>query len=720
MDDGTVIILDCGTGVRQLGMELANEGLRRIHLLIGHTHWDHIHGFPFFAPASLAQNELNIFAPVGFQRSLEDALAGQMQYSYFPVKLQDLSSRIHFTELEEGHFRIGDVLVETQYLNHTAPTIAYRISYGGSTVAYVTDHEPYWNNPGSVFQHPGDQRHIEFLRNADLVIHDAQYSEEEYRSKRGWGHSTIDYATDVAMAAGARRLALFHHDPTHDDETIEAFEDHAQARARAAGSNLQVFAAAEGLTVELNGAVSETTRGDESALERRPIRGGRVLVVTRNASDFTDVERALSEDALVINGVSDGQTAIERAAELQPDLVILGSLLADGDGADFIQPIRSVLKKPDLPILIFTREGDSQEDLHTSGQIATDYLATPYSPPMLRSRVRSWLARTMGSDSESVGVATEPNVPPMASSSPGATSAQILASVELFRSLSPSQLAKLLAGSSQRWYPTGYAIIQPGERGHSVYVVLSGRVRVAETLPDNSTDTYVAELRQGEVFGELGILKERTRSVTVVALERTACLMIPDVDFLDALRASPETALGLVRVMARRLVEADRSLTRYAPDPLTGLPGRRAFHELYKRVSAGARRRGSKILLIAVDIVHLKAINDRYGYNIGDEVLRAVADVLVDSSRETDLVARYGSDEFAALLVEAGAEHAEKVVDRIQNKFQAAVRDRGLPSESELRVGFAFSERPPDMVETLLQVADARVQSQQSSQPANR
>ncbi|HET9215751.1 MAG TPA: MBL fold metallo-hydrolase, partial [Terriglobia bacterium] len=86
IDDGTVIILDCGTGIRALGMALLQEGVRRIHLLIGHTHWDHIHGFPFFTPASLPQNELNIFAPVGFQRSLEDALAGQMQHSYFPVK----------------------------------------------------------------------------------------------------------------------------------------------------------------------------------------------------------------------------------------------------------------------------------------------------------------------------------------------------------------------------------------------------------------------------------------------------------------------------------------------------------------------------------------------------------------------------------------------------------------------------------------------------------
>jgi diguanylate cyclase (GGDEF)-like protein len=701
-------------------MELLNEGVRRIHLLIGHTHWDHIHGFPFFTPASLPQNELNIFAPVGFQRSLEDALAGQMQYSYFPVKLQDLSSRIHFTELEEGLFRIGDVLVETQYLNHTAPTIAYRITYGGSTVAYVTDHEPYWNNPGPVFEHPGDQRHIDFLKNADLVIHDAQYSEEEYQTKLGWGHSTIEYATDVALAAGARRLALFHHDPIHDDDTILAFETHARARAKAAQSDLEVFAAAEGQTVELKGTVSRKAEAGDSALQRRPIRGGRVLVVAQNPVDFTDVEQTLSEDALIISGVSDGQTAIERAAEFQPDLVILGSTLADGDGANFIKAIRSVLQKPDLPILILTEEGGSHASITHAGRIAADYLARPYSPPMLRSRVRSWLARTMGPESPSIDVASGPREPLNATSSPAATSAQVLASVELFRTLSPSQLAKLLKGSTERLYPTGYAIIQPGERRHSVYVVLSGRVRVAETLADTSTDTSVTELRQGEVFGELGILNERTRTITVVALERTSCLLIPDVNFLDALHTSPETALGLVQVMARRLVEADRSLTRYAPDPLTGLPGRRAFHELYKRVSAGARRRKSSVLLIAVDVVHLKGINDRYGYNVGDEVLRSVADILVASSRDTDLIARYGGDEFAALLVEAAAEHAAIVVNRIQEELQKAILQRGLPPETELRIGFAVSDRPPDSVDALLQAADARIQPTPSSEPAKR
>lgn len=135
----------------------------------------------------MPDTELNVFAPAGLQRTVEDALTGQMQYSYFRVTLRDLRSRIHFTELEEGFLRLGDTMIETQYLNHTAPTISFRISSGGATVAYVTDHEPFWNSSGSQFKHPGDQRHIAFLNGADLVIHDAQYSLEEYPSKIGWG-----------------------------------------------------------------------------------------------------------------------------------------------------------------------------------------------------------------------------------------------------------------------------------------------------------------------------------------------------------------------------------------------------------------------------------------------------------------------------------------------------------------------------------------------------
>jgi diguanylate cyclase (GGDEF)-like protein len=714
--DGSVIILDCGTGVRELGLKLlkSQKTFERIYLLIGHTHWDHIQGFPFFTPAFLPKSELNIFAPAGFQRSLEDSLSGQMQYSYFPVKLQDLSSRIHFTELEEGFFRLGDVFVETQYLNHTAPTIAYRISYGGATIAYVTDHEPFWNSPGPTFHHPGDQRHIEFLKGADLVIHDAQYTEEEYRTKRGWGHSTIDYATDVAVAAGARGLALFHHDPTHDDDRVAELEEYGRARATAAGSSLNVFAAAEGLELQVNGKSRATAHTADSALERRPVLGGRVLIVTGRAVDVTTIEQVLAEDGLVINSATNGKMAIERAAELMPDLVIVSSRLSDGDGASFIQPIRSTMEKPELPILILTEEHDANEALYSAESIATDYLANPFSPPMLRTRVRAWLARTMGAVLETAPLPLQTKKTAKTVTAGHITSAEILASVDLFRSLNANQLDKLLAKSSQRVYPPGHAVIRQGEPGHSIYVVLSGRVRVVEAIPDNPAEMFLGELGQGEVFGELGILRERPRSATVIPLENTLCLVVPEKDFMDALQTSPEMALGLVRILAGRLYEADRMLARYGPDPLTGLPGRRAFHDLYKRMAAGARRRGTSVLLVAVDVVHLKMINDRFGYTVGDDVLRTVADVLIDSSRGTDLIARYGGDEFAALLVEANAEHVGSVVQRIQQKFQNAVVQRGLPVEAELRIGTAVSAKAPETVDELLRVADSSFQSRES------
>ena len=715
--DGAVIILDCGTGVRELGLKLLKyqKTFERIYLLIGHTHWDHIQGFPFFTPAFLPKSELNIYAPAGFQRSLEDSLSGQMQYSYFPVKLQDLSSRIHFTELEEGFFRLGDVLVETQYLNHTAPTIAYRISSGGATVAYVTDHEPFWNSPGPVFHHPGDQRHIEFLKGADLVIHDAQYTEEEYRTKHGWGHSTIDYATDVAIAAGARSLALFHHDPTHDDEQIEKLEAYSRARVAAAEADLLVFAAAEGLELQLDGKTRATALSMESALERRPVIGGRVLLVTDRSGDINVIEQVLAEDGLVINAAASGKTAIERAAKLRPDLVIIGSKLSDGDGTDFIQPMRAILGKPELPILILTDEHDVSDPLYNTQSIVTDYLAFPFSPPMLRTRVRAWLARTMGSVPETASTPGQAKLTDAEGSTAGQmTSAEMLASLDLFRSLTANQLDKLLLKASQRSYPAGHAIIRQGESGHSIYIVLYGRVRVVESLADKASEMSLCELGPGELFGELGVLRERPRSATVIPLEKTLCLVVPESDFMDALQASPKMALSLIRILAGRLYDADRLVARYGPDPLTGLPGRRAFHELYKRIAAGALRRGASVLLVAVDVVHLKIINDVYGYAVGDDVLRAVADVLQESSRGTDLIARYGGDEFAALLVEANAELANAVIQRIQDRFQITLTKRGLPFDTELRIGSAVSSTPPETVDDLLRVADSSFQSRES------
>jgi phosphoribosyl 1,2-cyclic phosphodiesterase/CheY-like chemotaxis protein len=395
-DDGTLIILDCGTGARELGLHLLRAEPRPLclHLFIGHTHWDHIQGFPFFDPAFLPDTELHLYAPRDFQHSLEEALAGQMQYPYFPVKFDDLRSRIHYTELEEGSLGIGNVLVETQYLNHTAPTIAYRLSSAGATMAYVTDHEPFWDPTARRFQHPGDQRHIKFLKGADLIIHDAQYTQEEYRGKVGWGHSTIEYATDVALAAGAARLALFHHDPSHDDMTMQCIEEAARARVAAQRGTLEVFVAAEGLALHVYGQGNTPTVAEGSALQRRPIAGRRVMLVSADELQAASIARVLGEDDLLLVHMPDKRTALAQASTAAPDLVIINQRLPDSEGATLIQSLRARLKRRNLPILLLTDNIDWEVSAHDGLAMATDYLANPMSLPMLRSRVRAWLVRT--------------------------------------------------------------------------------------------------------------------------------------------------------------------------------------------------------------------------------------------------------------------------------------------------------------------------------------
>jgi diguanylate cyclase (GGDEF)-like protein len=715
-NDGTNIVLDCGTGVRLLGLDMLQRlGPHRIHLLIGHTHWDHIQGFPFFTPAFLPGSELNIYGSVAFQRSLEDSLSGQMQYSYFPVKVQDLASRIHYTELEEGFFRIGEVLVETQYLNHTAPTIAYRISADGATVAYVTDHEPFWNGPGPDFQHPGDQRHIQFIKGADLVIHDAQYSSDEYKGKLGWGHSPTDYATDVAIAAGAARLALFHHDPTHDDAEIKRMETTQRSRAAQAGSAIEVFAAAEGMQFDLVGKRSEKTIVDVSALDRRPIAGGRVMMVTGYQADTAAVEQVLPDDGLLLTSAPNGQAALERAVVVSPDLIIINGELSDGSGAAFIRPLRILLNKPDLPVILLTEGANAGDAIHGPDTNATDFLARPFSPPMLRTRIRAWLARTIGTTT----TPAEEDLVALRGSAelaqdgvvPSDNALDVLGTIPLFAPLTLEQRLRLTRHAIDKTFPAGHILIRQEDPSGTAYAVISGRVRVLESIPDSPVDTFLGEFGPGEIFGELSVLRDRPRSATVVALERTRCLMIPAEEFMDMVRESKEMSMTLLRILSRRLYDVDRLLARHAPDPLTGLPGRRTFHEMYRRLTAGSRRRGSSVLMLLVDVMHLKQINDRFGYAVGDDVLRTVADALIDSSRTADLVARCGGDEFVVLLLDAGTKDAETIIGRVRRKLQQLALYRNLPLSIDCRMGYSVTEDPPESADEFLRSADEDMQA---------
>src|SRR5437588_529092 len=651
-DDGTIIVLDCGTGARGLGHHLLQSAPQplRVHLFIGHTHWDHIQGFPFFSPAFHPNTELNIYAHSGFHRRVEDALAGQMQYSYFPVRLHDLRSRIHFTELNEGFFRIGEVLVQTQYLNHTAPTLAYRISSHETTLAYVTDHEPYWKPTARGFHHPGDQRQVAFLEGADLIIHDAQYSDEEYAGKIGWGHSTVEYATDVALAAGCGRLALFHHDPAHDDATVARLEAIAQDRAAARGRALEVFAAAEGRELHVRGSRPSVALGDVTAIRRPPVAGKRVLVVNSSEAEIAIIGHLLAEDNLVLLSTSDKRTALECAPDVSPDLAIIAGRLSDGLGVELIQPLRTRLDRPDFPIILLTNEVTLQSDLQVSGMPATDCLTKPFSTPMLRTRVLAWLTRAL---------------PP---------------------------------GKARADETISRGIPKP---------VPPGLVRVVQsTFESPLVGQVLAEIGYGEVFGELSMLTDQPRTATVVAVEHTRCLALAPDDFMQVLQRSPDLAIGLLRGLAWRLTNADRLLARYAPDPLTGLPGRRAFHDHYQRLAAGPRRRQSGVILLLLDVVHLNEINDRFGYLVGDEVLRAVADALRRAIRTTDLVARYGGDEFAALLVDAGPANTQVIVNRVHDKLTELALRRGLPVTIQCAIGVSSNQDPPVTADELLWEAD--------------
>jgi len=262
-DSGVLIIFDSGTGIRELGMSLIEQdGPVRGHVMLSHTHWDHIQGWPFFSPAFVAGNAFTLHGMSGISGSLNQVLANQMEYTYFPVTLDDMQADIGFHEVREGAFSIDDVKVTVHYLNHTCVCLGYRVEADGQAVIYASDTEPHGlrvlgpsssvaPQRGSLphLVHEEDRRLAEFVHEADLLIMDAQYTDAEYPAKIGWGHSTTSYTTDIGVLGRVKRLALYHHDPTHNDEAVDAIVAAARSRAAAYGSDVEVFGAAEGTTI---------------------------------------------------------------------------------------------------------------------------------------------------------------------------------------------------------------------------------------------------------------------------------------------------------------------------------------------------------------------------------------------------------------------------------------------------------------------------------------
>lgn len=210
-----MIILDAGTGIRSLGHSIMERELRSAHLLLTHSHWDHINGFPFFAPGFAKGYEFTVMAGHLEQGSIRDVLAGQMMQPTFPVPLEAMKSDLRFVDFRAGDtFQIGsDVTVKTCPLNHPNGSTGYRIEHSGKAICYVTDTEHVPGQP--------DQRVLSLIQGADLVIYDCTYTEEEFPSKKGWGHSTWEEAIRLCKAASVKKLAIFHHDPEHDDDFMD-------------------------------------------------------------------------------------------------------------------------------------------------------------------------------------------------------------------------------------------------------------------------------------------------------------------------------------------------------------------------------------------------------------------------------------------------------------------------------------------------------------------
>lgn len=712
--DGTRIILDCGTGARELGQHLIRLAPKplRLHLFIGHVHWDHIQGFPFFAPAFLPETELHLYAPRGFERNLEAALTGQMQNAYFPVRLQELRSNIRFTELEEGFFRIGDVLVEAQYLNHTAPTLAYRITSDGATVVYATDHEPFWQPHGPEFQHPGDQRHTAFLKDADLLIHDAQYTEAEYPEKRGWGHSTVEYATDAAMAAGVRRLALFHHDPTRDDAALAGLEALARERVARQGAALEVFAALEGMTLSVEGRRRARRISPLPAMVHVPIAGSRVLGIGSNKINWSAIDEQFHEENLQFRRVASLKTALAQAEHFAPDIAIVDAQLLDADSTDLISTLRDRAGLPTLPVVLLTSNPNLEAGLFDGDGSFTDYLAKPFTPAMVRTRVRAWLARSRREPA--AGLARSPLQRRDRShdrlQSEGATRVRIgeaLACVPGFDCLAPDEIDLLSARATEESYRTGQSIVEEGDQAEHVFVILSGSAQVLGTSTDSSRTLFVlAELGPGELFGEVSILTGMARTATIVAAEPVRCIALPATEFLRVLETTTGLAAATSRVLARQLFDTSRRFARNTPDRLTGLLGRQSLQDQYRGFASLARREKTRVRLLLLNIVDLKDINDRFGYSVGDQVVRAVADALVESAQKTDLIARWGGEEFVVLLAAAKRDATAAIVERVRARLTRLAFSHDLPLAVKCRFGVASSAVPPASVDELIRQAD--------------
>lgn len=225
LDNGTVLVLDAGTGIVELGLELARRGTPTVQLFLTHLHLDHVEGLRFFAPMWNPAVELDIWGPPSPVSSLPERIARAFSPPLFPIDLHDVPANVRFRDVPREPWELGGAAMSADLVLHPGPTLGFRIEADGSTLAYIPDHEPAF--AGVTGRTRDWISGAGVAEEVDVLLHDGQYSAGEYEERVGWGHSSVDDAVAFADAVEARRLVLFHHEPRHDDKELARLEERA-------------------------------------------------------------------------------------------------------------------------------------------------------------------------------------------------------------------------------------------------------------------------------------------------------------------------------------------------------------------------------------------------------------------------------------------------------------------------------------------------------------
>ena len=242
---GELIIIDAGTGIRRLGARLVDEGVSGIHILLTHSHWDHLLGFPFFKPLYVDSSKIHVYGYYATQDSVRNIISKTMRPPYFPVRLDDIHAEINFHTTEPEGFYIGSILVKTIPLNHTNRGVGYRLEEEGRSFVFLTDNELNYNHPCGLSY----EEYERFSAGADLLFHDAEYTPSDYMA--GWGHSIYTDALRLAIRSGVKKFGLFHHNQERKDDEIDSMVADCRRVLEEEGSTLDVFAVATDIEITL-------------------------------------------------------------------------------------------------------------------------------------------------------------------------------------------------------------------------------------------------------------------------------------------------------------------------------------------------------------------------------------------------------------------------------------------------------------------------------------